>query len=82
MGGWMDGWVDVKAGLRIAYSNQKCKNGLPQTWLIEDAEALPLGAVIVRTPSLLMLEETRSPFTPVGKVNFCSNTRVLKLERW
>ena len=23
MGGWMDGWVDVKAGLRIAYSNQK-----------------------------------------------------------
>ena len=23
MGGWVDGWVDVKAGLRIAYSNQK-----------------------------------------------------------
>jgi hypothetical protein len=21
--GWMDGWVDGKAGLRIAYSNQK-----------------------------------------------------------
>jgi hypothetical protein len=23
MGGWMDGWVGVKAVLRIAYSNQK-----------------------------------------------------------
>jgi hypothetical protein len=23
MGGWMDGWVEGKAGLRIAYSNQK-----------------------------------------------------------
>ena len=23
MGGWMDGWKDGKAGLRIAYSNQK-----------------------------------------------------------
>jgi hypothetical protein len=23
MGGWMDGWVGVKAILRIAYSNQK-----------------------------------------------------------
>jgi hypothetical protein len=23
LGGWMDGWVEVKAVLRIAYSNQK-----------------------------------------------------------
>ena len=23
MDGWMDGWVEAKAGLRIAYSNQK-----------------------------------------------------------
>jgi hypothetical protein len=23
MGGWVDGWVAGKAGLRIAYSNQK-----------------------------------------------------------
>jgi hypothetical protein len=23
MGGWMDGWMEGKAGLRIAYSNQK-----------------------------------------------------------
>ena len=23
MGGWMDGWMGVKAVLRIAYSNQK-----------------------------------------------------------
>ena len=23
LGGWMDGWVDGGAGLRIAYSNQK-----------------------------------------------------------
>jgi hypothetical protein len=23
MGGWMGGWMDVKAVLRIAYSNQK-----------------------------------------------------------
>ena len=23
MGGWMDGWMEAKAGLRIAYSNQK-----------------------------------------------------------
>jgi hypothetical protein len=23
--GWMGGWVGVKAVLRIAYSNQKCK---------------------------------------------------------
>jgi hypothetical protein len=23
MGGWVDGWVGVKAVLRIAYSNQK-----------------------------------------------------------
>jgi hypothetical protein len=23
MGGWMDGWMAGKAGLRIAYSNQK-----------------------------------------------------------
>ena len=22
LGGWMDGWMDVGAGLRIAYSNQ------------------------------------------------------------
>ena len=48
------------------------------TWLTDEAEALPLGAVMVKTPSLLMLELTRSPFTPVGKVNFCSKTRVLK----
>ena len=25
MDGWMDGWVEGKAGLRIAYSNQKYK---------------------------------------------------------
>ena len=25
-GGWMGGWMDVKAGLRIAYSNQKYRN--------------------------------------------------------
>ena len=25
MGGWMDGWKGGKAGLRIAYSNQKMK---------------------------------------------------------
>jgi hypothetical protein len=23
MGGWVDGWVEVKAVLRIAYSNKK-----------------------------------------------------------
>ena len=23
MGGWKDGWMEAKAGLRIAYSNQK-----------------------------------------------------------
>ena len=23
MGGWMDGWMEAKAGLRIAYSNKK-----------------------------------------------------------
>ena len=23
MGGWVDGWKEAKAGLRIAYSNQK-----------------------------------------------------------
>jgi hypothetical protein len=23
MGGWMDGWMEGKAGIRIAYSNQK-----------------------------------------------------------
>jgi hypothetical protein len=23
VGGWMDGWVEVRAVLRIAYSNQK-----------------------------------------------------------
>ena len=23
MGGWVDGWMGAKAGLRIAYSNQK-----------------------------------------------------------
>ena len=28
MDGWMGGWMEVKAGLRIAYSNQKC--GLKQ----------------------------------------------------
>jgi hypothetical protein len=26
MGGWVDGWMAGKAGLRIAYSNQKYKN--------------------------------------------------------
>jgi hypothetical protein len=26
MDGWMGGWVAGKAGLRIAYSNQKCTN--------------------------------------------------------
>ena len=25
MGGWVDGWMEAKAGLRIAYSNQKCR---------------------------------------------------------
>jgi hypothetical protein len=25
MDGWVDGWVEGKAGLRIAYSNQKVK---------------------------------------------------------
>ena len=25
MEGWMDGWKEGKAGLRIAYSNQKCQ---------------------------------------------------------
>jgi hypothetical protein len=27
MDGYMDGWMEVKAVLRIAYSYQKCKNG-------------------------------------------------------
>jgi hypothetical protein len=26
MDGWVDGWMEVKAVLRIAYSNQKQKN--------------------------------------------------------
>jgi hypothetical protein len=26
MGGWMDGWVEVKAFLRIAYSNKKSEH--------------------------------------------------------
>ena len=30
MGGWVDGWKDGKAGLRIAYSNQKLLNNLPR----------------------------------------------------
>ena len=25
MGGWVDGWMDGKAGLRIAYSSQSIK---------------------------------------------------------
>ena len=25
MGGWMDGWINGKAGLGIAYSNQQTK---------------------------------------------------------
>ena len=25
MGGWMDGWMEAKASLRIAYSNQELK---------------------------------------------------------
>jgi hypothetical protein len=29
MDGWMDGWVGVKAVLRIAYSNQKSFIGNP-----------------------------------------------------
>jgi hypothetical protein len=28
MGGWMDGWMEVKAVLRIAYSNQKLEISL------------------------------------------------------
>jgi hypothetical protein len=28
VGGWMDGWMEGKAGLRIAYSNQKVKLNL------------------------------------------------------
>ena len=27
MEGWMDGWMEAKAGLRIAYSNQKQNRG-------------------------------------------------------
>ena len=37
---WMDGWVDVKAGLRIAYSNQKacCKPFRSQWYTSKHAE--------------------------------------------
>ena len=33
MGGWVDGWMDVKAGLRIAYSNQQ-ENKIKTTLII------------------------------------------------
>ena len=36
MGGWVDGWMDGRAGLRIAYSNQKAM--------------MPLQKVHVRQP--------------------------------
>ena len=26
MNGWVDGWMGIKAGLRIAYSNKKLEN--------------------------------------------------------
>ena len=32
MGGWMDGWMEAKAGLRIAYSNQKMKSPQKSEW--------------------------------------------------
>ena len=33
LGGWVDGWLDVKAGLSIAYSNQKDKCLQLNGWL-------------------------------------------------
>ena len=35
--GWMDGWKEAKAGLRIAYSNQKAwlLNGWVDEWIGE-----------------------------------------------
>ena len=46
-------------------------------WLTEAVEAaFPLGALMVKTPSVLIVEVTRSAWTPLGKVNFCSKTRV------
>ena len=30
MGGWVGGWVEAKAGLRIAYSNKKKTPNLAQ----------------------------------------------------
>ena len=41
------------------------------------AAGLPFGAVMVRTPSALIVDVTFSGVTPDGRVNFCSNTRVL-----
>ena len=44
MDGWMDGWVggrkEPKAGLRIAYSNQKWYG--PE-WLVANIPNIPLG---------------------------------------
>ena len=33
MGGWMGGWMEVKAGLRIAYSNQQAVKKYLAGWV-------------------------------------------------
>jgi hypothetical protein len=33
--GWMDGWMEVKALLRIAYSNKKSANNFRQDYFVK-----------------------------------------------
>jgi hypothetical protein len=47
MDGWVDGWVGVKAVLRIAYSNQKYQNenerGKNREWKKKERMIILLG---------------------------------------
>ena len=41
MDGWVDGWMGVKAGLRIAYSNQKSAKSKQKPLKLQINDVLP-----------------------------------------
>ena len=56
LGEWMDGWMGVKAGLRIAYSNQKYKK-LKITLYCDDSDLASFG--IETATNTIKRQETR-----------------------
>ena len=64
MDGWMDGWMETKAGLRIAYSNQ-------QNQMHENVHRLNCMVLVIRLSLVCLLLECNVVGFPLLFVCLC-----------